>query len=46
MNFFLRGVVADYADAAKVRMFQNIDVDKLKLWKYDGFDKLQPPYEV
>ena len=30
----------------KVRMFKNIDVDKLELWKYDGFNRLQPGYEV
>lgn len=38
--------VVSYADAAKVRMFKDIDVDKLELWKYDGFNKLQPRYEV
>ena len=31
---------------AKVRMFKDIDVDKLELWKYDGFKRLQPRYEV
>ncbi len=30
----------------QVRMFKNIDVDKLELWKYDGFNRLQPGYEV
>ena len=31
--------------AANVRMFRDIDVDKLVLWKYDGF-KVPPRYEV
>ncbi|KAL9066304.1 MAG: hypothetical protein Q9161_007680 [Pseudevernia consocians] len=29
-----------------VRMFKDIDVDKLELWKFDGFNRLQPRYEV
>ncbi|KAF6231301.1 hypothetical protein HO173_010444 [Letharia columbiana] len=29
-----------------VRMFKDIDVDKLELWKYDGFNRLQPRYDV
>lgn len=29
-----------------VRMFKDMDVDKLDLWKYDGFNRLQPRYEV
>lgn len=37
---------ADYADLAKVRMFKDIDVDKLQLWKFDGFNRLPPQYEV
>ena len=31
---------------AKVRMFKDVDVDRLELYKYDGFNKLQPRYEV
>lgn len=46
MYSFLAGGVVDYTDLAKVRMFKDIDVDKLELWKYDGINKLQPRYEV
>lgn len=38
--------VLNYADWAKVRMFKDIDVDKLELRKYDGFNKMEPRYEV
>lgn len=44
--FFLNCSVVGFADAPKVRMFKDIDVDKLELWKYDGFNRLQPRYEV
>ena len=30
----------------KVRMFRDIDVDKLQLWRFDGFNILPPRYEV
>ena len=46
---FSRGVLlsaVDCADGAKVRMFKDVDVDRLELYKYDGFNKLQPRYEV
>lgn len=47
MSFFLgAAAVVDFADWAKVRMFKDIDVDKLDLRKYDGFNKLEPRYEV
>ncbi len=36
----------DYANLIKVRMFKDIDVDKLELWKFDGFNKLEPRYEM
>ena len=42
----LASAVVDFTDLAKVRMFKDIDVDKLELWKYDGFNRLQPRYEV
>lgn len=46
--FFVQpaGALAKYSDSAQVRMFKDIDVDKLNLWKYDGFNRLQPRYEV
>ena len=46
MCFFSGGGAVGYADWAKVRMFKDMDVDKLDLWKYDGFNRLQPRYEV
>lgn len=30
----------------QVRMFRDIDVDRLQLEKFDGFNRLQPRYEV
>ena len=44
--FFGTASVLDCADWAKVRMFKDVDVDKLELHKYDGFNKLEPRYEV
>ena len=45
--FHREGVFAvDYTDWAKVRMFRDTDVEKLQLWKYDGFNRLLPRYEM
>ena len=30
----------------KVRMIKGIDVDKLELKKFDGWNMIQPPYEA
>lgn len=47
MSFFIGGALqVGSADLAQVRMFKNIDIGELVLWKYDGFNKLHPPYEV
>ncbi|CAF9928768.1 hypothetical protein IMSHALPRED_007731 [Imshaugia aleurites] len=34
------------AVVVNVRMFRDIDVDRLQLEKFDGFNRLQPRYEV
>ena len=47
MYFFIGGALqVGSADLAKVRMFKCIDIGKLELVKYDGFNKLHPRYEV
>jgi hypothetical protein len=33
----------DHADGIKVRMVKDIDLDKLKYWKFGGKTKLHPP---